>query len=126
LNLGACDGGVLRIDHFDFDFRGSDCQKDNQQKKDTSEYTRKAHARLLYHAKGLCGWFTPVSWLASQDVSFRPASATTTGLPRLSFSGFPSDQLRFPRLQLRGSAGFAPASHSASVSPAYDHARTQF
>jgi hypothetical protein len=27
---------------------------------------------------------------------------------------------------LRGSAGFAPASHSASVSLAYDHARTQF
>jgi len=25
---------------------------------------------------------------------------------------------------LRGSAGIAPASHSASVSPAYDHART--
>jgi hypothetical protein len=38
--------------------------------------------------------------------------------------GSPSDRLRFPRLQLRGSAGFAPASHSASVSLAYDHART--
>jgi hypothetical protein len=31
------------------------------------------------------------------------------------FSDIPSDQLRFPRLQLRGSAGFAPASYSTSV-----------
>ena len=29
-----------------------------------------------------------------------------------------------PRLQLRGSAGVAPASHSTSIEPAYDHART--
>jgi hypothetical protein len=48
------------------------------------------------------------------------------GLPRFSFSGCPSDRLRCPRLQLRGSAGFSPASHSAGISPAYDHARTQF
>jgi len=27
-----------------------------------------------------------------------------------AFPGFPSDRLRFPRLQLRGSAGFSPAS----------------
>ena len=29
---------------------------------------------------------------------------------RPAFPGFPSDRLRFPRLQLRGSAGFSPAS----------------
>jgi hypothetical protein len=116
LHLRASDGGVLRIDNFDFDFGGSD----GQQEKDTGEYTGKPHARLLYHAKGLCGRFTPVSWLASQDVSFR----SNIRFLQSAFPGFPSDRLRFPRLQLRGSAGFAPASHSASLSPAYDHART--
>jgi hypothetical protein len=50
-----------------------------------------------------------------------------------SFPGFFSNSKRFsvngrecPRLQLRGSAGFAPASHSSGITPAYDHARTQF
>jgi hypothetical protein len=33
-------------------------------------------------------------------------STTATGLPR----DIPSDRLQFPRLQLRGSAGFSPAS----------------
>ena len=45
--------------------------------------------------------FAPVSWLASKDS--RPNDAI--GLP-----GIPSGRLQFPRLQLRGSAGFAPAS----------------
>jgi len=63
LHLGPSDGGILRIDNFDFDFGGSDGRKNLQQEKDTSESTRTAHARLLYHAKGLCRRFTPVSWL---------------------------------------------------------------
>jgi hypothetical protein len=67
LHLGASDDSILRIDNPDFDLgRGDDRkdgQKDERQKKYTGEYTRKPHARLLYHAKGLCGRFTPVSWL---------------------------------------------------------------
>src|SRR5208282_2768117 len=58
--------------------------------------------------KGWWGRFTPVSWLASQDVSFRPAS----GYYNRPSQVLPSGQSRCPRLQLRGSAGFAPASHS--------------
>jgi hypothetical protein len=49
-----------------------------------------------------------------------------SAFPGFSLSEIPSGRLRCPRLQLRGSAGFAPASHSAGESPAYDHARTYF
>src|SRR5580700_11350920 len=66
--------------------------------------------------KGLCGWFTPVSWLASQDASLRPASSCYKRPSQDRFFD-PSDRLRCPRLQLRGSAGFAPASHSTGVRP---------
>src|SRR5208283_3175326 len=62
--------------------------------------------------KGWWGRFTPVSWLASQDVSFRPAS----GYYNRPSQVLPSGRLRCPRLQLRGSAGFAPASHSPAWS----------
>src|SRR3982074_1664574 len=53
----------------------------------------------------------------SQDVSCRSNELWPSiqllhpAFPWLSFSSFPSDRLRCPRLQLRGSAGFAPASH---------------
>ena len=67
---------------------------------------------------------------ASQNVSLLSVSFHSTSAycnrPSQGLLEIPSDRLRCPRLQLRGSAGFSPASHSAGVSPAYDHARTQF
>jgi hypothetical protein len=38
-------------------------------------------------------------------------------LLRPAFPDRPSDRLRFPRLQLRGSAGFSPASHEQKLQP---------
>src|SRR5208337_2416821 len=73
--------------------------------------------------KGWCGRFTPVSWLCESGCEL---ALDPSGYYSRPSRVFPSDRLRCPRLQLRGSAGFSPASHSASVSPAYDHARTQF
>src|SRR6266852_6698883 len=54
-------------------------------------------------------------WLSAR-MSFGQHPVTTAGLPRFTFSDSPSDRLRFPRLQLRGSAGFAPASHRPACS----------
>src|ERR1700688_3891676 len=59
---------------------------------------------------------------ASKDASFR----FNIRFLQSAFPGFASDRLRCPRLQLRGSAGFSPASHSTSIELAYDHARTKF
>src|ERR1700693_6548430 len=44
-------------------------------------------------------------------MSFGPASNYYNRPSQIVFSDIPSDRLRCPRLQLRGSAGFAPASH---------------
>src|ERR1700675_4647624 len=44
-------------------------------------------------------------------MSFGPASGYCNRPSQVVFSDIPSDRLRCPRLQLRGSAGFAPASH---------------
>src|SRR6266446_552516 len=44
-------------------------------------------------------------------MSFGPASGYYNRPSQVVFLDIPSDRLRCPRLQLRGSAGFAPASH---------------
>src|SRR6266481_6536104 len=44
-------------------------------------------------------------------MSFGPAAGYYNRPSQVVFSDVPSDRLRCPRLQLRGSAGFAPASH---------------
>lgn len=50
--------------------------------------------------------FAPVSWLSEADA----VASFDRGGPSRSVSS--SDQPHFTRLQLRGSAGFSPASHS--------------
>src|ERR1019366_7498825 len=63
--------------------------------------TNAEHDTLLYTRKGLVTWFAPVSWLASCDMR------------REQRRGLPVSTVAYPpktRLQLRGSAGFTPAS----------------
>jgi len=55
--------------------------------------------------------FAPVSWLCEPDNVPRLASWWTGPTMPPAFPDISSDRQRRARLQLRGSAGFTPASH---------------
>ena len=72
------------------------------------------HHFLLYSRKGLSWTIAPVSWLASKDCSCGAGALARVPqnhpVPASAFPENSSGPRRCPRLQLRGSAGFAPAS----------------
>ena len=111
----ASHGGGLRIDNFDLEFGGKSCRHENERKNYSAKH---AHTILLYTRKGLT-WTVCAGLLALRvRMACWDIRLLAAGLP----GTHPSDQRRFPRLQLRGSAGFAPASLS---SPSGEDARTE-
>src|SRR5262249_45166659 len=83
--------------------------------------------------RGFCGWFAPVSWLCESEFwRTQNACGVLPGIFRVFESKSAeskcnsSERTLCPRLQLRGSAGFTPASLAVQLALNSNHARTQY